>query len=111
IDELTSTLYTASGLLGLSGVSNDMRTVEATAAEGNERARLALDVFVHRLAKAIAAMVVGLGRLDALGFTAGIREGRPLGPRPGLAPPGFLRPAANPRGQPRQRPGTRGGVS
>src|SRR4029077_19828911 len=72
IDEPDRTLYNASGLLGLSGVSNDMRTVEAAAAEGNERARLALEVFVHRLAKAIAGMVVGLERLDALVFTAGI---------------------------------------
>src|SRR5262249_58265355 len=97
IDELTSTLYTASGLLGLSGVSNDMRTVEAAAAEGNKRARLALDVFVHRLAKAIAGMVTGLERLDALVFTAGIGENSALGRSPVLGPPGFLRPTADPR--------------
>jgi acetate kinase len=78
VDELDKALYTASGLQGLSGVSNDMRTVEAAAAEGNERARLALEVFVHRLAKAIAGMVVGLGRLDALVFTAGIGENSAL---------------------------------
>jgi acetate kinase len=74
IDELTEALNTASGLQGLSGVSNDMRTVEAAAAEGDERARLALEVFVHRLVKAIAAMVTGLERLDALVFTGGIGE-------------------------------------
>ena len=74
IDELSEALNTASGLRGLSGVSNDMRTVEAAAAEGHERARLAVTVFVHRLAKAIVAMVVGLERLDALVFTAGIGE-------------------------------------
>jgi acetate kinase len=51
-----------------------MRAVESAAAGGDERARLALDVFVHRLAKAIAAMVVGLERLDALVFTGGIGE-------------------------------------
>jgi acetate kinase len=72
--QITGVLNTASGLAGLSGVSNDMRTVETAAAAGNERAWLALEVFVHRLAKAIAAMVVGLGRLDALVFTAGIGE-------------------------------------
>jgi acetate kinase len=72
--EVTKILNTASGLAGLSGVSNDMRTVQAAAGAGNERARLALDVFVHRLAKAIAAMVVGLERLDALVFTGGIGE-------------------------------------
>src|ERR1019366_2120561 len=63
-----------SGLQGLSGVGNDMRTVAEAAADGNERARLALDVFVYRLSKAIAALVVGLQRLDALVFTGGIGE-------------------------------------
>jgi hypothetical protein len=63
-----------SGLEGLSGVGNDMRTVEAAGAGGNERARLALEVFVHRLSKAIAGLVVGLQRLDALVFTGGIGE-------------------------------------
>ena len=51
-----------------------MRAVESAAAGGNERARLALEVFVHRLAKAVAGMVVGLERLDALVFTGGIGE-------------------------------------
>jgi acetate kinase len=74
VDQLTDALNTASGLTGLSGVGNDMRTVQAAAAGGNERARLALEVFVHRLAKAIAGMVVGLERLDALVFTGGIGE-------------------------------------
>ncbi len=74
VDQLTDTLNTASGLAGLSGVSNDMRTVLSAAADGNERARLALEVFVHRLAKAVAGMVVGLERLDALVFTGGIGE-------------------------------------
>ncbi len=74
VDELTEALNTASGLQALSGVGNDMRTVEAAAADGNEGARLALEVFVHRLAKAIAGMVTSLDRLDALVFTAGIGE-------------------------------------
>ena len=72
--QLTDILNTASGLAGLSGLSNDMRTVETAAAAGNERAWLALEVFVRRLAKAIAGMVPVLGRLDALVFTAGIGE-------------------------------------
>jgi acetate kinase len=75
VGQLTGTLDTASGLEGLSGVSNDMRDIQAAAAAGNERARLALEVFVHRLAKAVAGMVVGLERLDALVFTGGIGEG------------------------------------
>jgi acetate kinase len=90
VDELDNTLYTASGLLGLSGASNDMRTIQASAAEGDERARLALEVFVHRLAKAIAGMVVGLERLDALVFTAGIGENSPIVRRQVLARLGFL---------------------
>jgi acetate kinase len=72
--QLTDILNTASGLAGLSGLSNDMRTVETAAAAGNERAWLALEVFVRRLAKAIAGMVPVLGGLDALVFTAGIGE-------------------------------------
>jgi acetate kinase len=74
IDEITQALNVDSGLQGLSGVGNDMRTVADAAADGNERAQLALDVFVHRLSKAIAALVVGLQRLDALVFTGGIGE-------------------------------------
>ena len=73
-NELTRALNLDSGLEGLSGVGNDMRTVEAAAAAGNERAQLAVEVFVHRLAKAIAGLVVGLERLDALIFTGGIGE-------------------------------------
>ena len=74
VDELTKVLNGRSGLQALSGVGNDMRTIEAAAADGNERAQLALEVFVHRLGKAIAALVVSLERLDALVFTGGIGE-------------------------------------
>ena len=74
VDELTRALNMDSGLEGLSGVGNDMRTVVAAAAGGDERARLALEVFVYRLSKAIAGLVVGLQRLDALVFTGGIGE-------------------------------------
>ena len=77
-EELTQILDTQSGLQGLSGVGSDMRTVEAAAAAGDERARLALDVFVHRLVKAIAGLVTSLERLDALVFTGGIGENSPL---------------------------------
>jgi acetate kinase len=72
--ELTEVLDTQSGLQGLSGVGKDMRAVEAAAARGDERALLALEVFVHRLAKAIAGLVTSLERLDALVFTGGIGE-------------------------------------
>jgi acetate kinase len=74
VDQITDTLDTASGLAGLSGVGNDMRAIQSAAADGNERAGLALAVFVYRLAKAVAGIVVGLERLDALVFTGGIGE-------------------------------------
>jgi acetate kinase len=73
-DAVTAALNGASGLLGLSGTSNDMRTVEAAAEAGDERAELALDVFTARLAKAVGALAVPLERLDALVFTGGIGE-------------------------------------
>ena len=63
-----------SGLLGVSGRSNDMRTLEQAAADGEPRAQLAIEIFCYVLAKAIAGLVVPLGRLDALVFTGGIGE-------------------------------------
>ena len=72
--EILDVLNKKSGLLGVSGLSNDMRTVEEAAAGGHERAKLALDLFCYGLAKTIAALVVPLGRLDALVFTGGIGE-------------------------------------
>jgi acetate kinase len=73
-EQILDALNKKSGLLGVSGLSNDMRTIEAAAADGHERARLAFDIFCYVLAKAIAALVVPLGRLDALAFTGGIGE-------------------------------------
>jgi acetate kinase len=63
-----------SGLLGLSGISNDMRTLDEAAQDGNENAALAIDVFCFRLAKYIAAMLVSLDACDGLIFTGGIGE-------------------------------------
>jgi acetate kinase len=94
--ELTGTLNTRSGLLGLSGTSNDMRHVQDAAARGDERARLALDVFVHRLAKAVAALVTSLERLDALVFTGGIGENSTIVRGLVLARLGFLGLAEDP---------------
>ncbi|MBI5690184.1 MAG: acetate kinase [Verrucomicrobia bacterium] len=65
------------GLLGLSGVGNDMRDIRAAAAQGNARARLALDVFIHSARHWIGAFLVELGGCDALVFTAGIGENNP----------------------------------
>ena len=66
-----------SGLLGLSGVGNDLRDIRAAAAQGNARAQLALDVFVHSARHWIGAFLVELGGCDALVFTAGIGENNP----------------------------------
>ncbi|NMR27471.1 acetate kinase [Pseudoalteromonas sp. NEC-BIFX-2020_015] len=71
IDDL---LNKQSGLLGISELSNDCRTIEEAAVAGNEKAILALDMFCYRLAKQIAAFMVPLQRLDALIFTGGIGE-------------------------------------
>jgi len=62
------------GLLGISGVSNDMRDVEKAASEGNKQARLALDAFVESVRHYIGVYLVALGGIDALVFTGGIGE-------------------------------------
>ncbi|MGA1832236.1 MULTISPECIES: acetate/propionate family kinase [Rhizobium] len=74
IDELDTLLNRKSGLLGLSGLSNDCRTLENAEKEGHEGAKLALDVFVHRLARYIGGLATSLHRLDAVIFTGGIGE-------------------------------------
>jgi acetate kinase len=74
LNGISRVLNQESGLLGLSGVSNDMRTLLEREAEGNARAGLAVDVFCHRLAKAILGLGAALERIDALIFTGGIGE-------------------------------------
>lgn len=74
LTQVTEALNKKSGLLGLSGLTNDMRELEAAAAGGHQGAELAVNIFVYRLAKTIAALSVPLGRLDALVFTGGIGE-------------------------------------
>ena len=63
-----------SGLLGVSGVSSDMRELRAAMDEGNERAILAFDMFVHRIKKYVGAYAAVLGGVDILMFTGGIGE-------------------------------------
>ena len=72
--EITAMLNRESGLLGISGLSNDMRTLAAAAEDGDARAALAIEVFCYRLAKGLLALAAGLDRLDALVFTGGIGE-------------------------------------
>ena len=74
--ELAATLEHRSGLLGLSGTA-DMKVIVSGAEAGEPDARLALDVYVHRLRAAIAAMAAALGGLDALAFTGGVGEHAP----------------------------------
>jgi acetate kinase len=76
--EVTNLLNKKSGLLGLSGLNNDMRALESAAAVGDRRAQLAIDVFCYRLAKYLAALAVPLGRIDAMIFTGGIGENSAL---------------------------------
>jgi acetate kinase len=70
-------LNNRSGLLGLSGISNDMRTLTDSARQGSESAALAIEVFAYRAAKAVGGLAVALGRLDVLVFTGGIGEQAP----------------------------------
>ena len=65
------------GLLGVSGVSADMREVMAAADAGHAQARLAIDVYTHRVRQAIGALAVTMGGVDALVFTAGVGENSP----------------------------------
>jgi acetate kinase len=71
--EVERILNRESGLKGLCG-ENDLRTIEDRAAAGDERAQLALDVYVHRIRKYLGAYAAVLGRLDAVVFTAGVGE-------------------------------------
>jgi acetate kinase len=73
-EDITDILNKRSGLLGVSGLSNDMRTLHEAAVAGNDRAALAIDMFCYRVAKAIAALAVSTGRVDAIVFTGGIGE-------------------------------------
>lgn len=74
LDDVLHGLTKKGGLLGISGVSNDLRLVEEAAAEGNERAQLAVEVFCNDIIRYIGAYYAELGGLDHLVFTAGIGE-------------------------------------
>ena len=73
-EEIEDGLSKHGGLLGISGVSNDMRDLQSAAESGNERARLAVDAFVSGIIKQIGAFYAELGGLDQLVFTGGIGE-------------------------------------
>lgn len=74
VDDVDRLLNEASGLAGLSGLGNDLREIEERAAAGDDRARLAIAVFAHRVRKYIGAYAAVMGGLDAVVLTAGIGE-------------------------------------
>ncbi|MBO4941126.1 MAG: acetate kinase [Clostridia bacterium] len=78
LDEVDTLLNKKSGVQGISGVSSDFRDLEAAQAEGNERATLALSMFVESVRRFIGSYMVKMGRVDAIIFTAGIGENTPV---------------------------------
>ncbi|MEM7700167.1 MAG: acetate kinase [Verrucomicrobiota bacterium] len=74
LERILASLNKESGLLGLSGISNDMRSLIEAAEGGDENADLAIEVFCHRLARLIGGLLASLTKLDALVFTGGIGE-------------------------------------
>jgi acetate kinase len=77
-ETLNNILNKQSGLKGLSGVSGDMRQIQALIEQGQERAKLAFNVYIHRLRTHIGSMLASLGGLDALVFTGGVGENSAL---------------------------------
>jgi len=77
VEKLDRLLNRESGLLGISGISGDLRPILTAIAEGNPQAQLAFDVYVHSLRSHIGAMLASLGGLDAIVFTAGVGENAP----------------------------------
>jgi len=76
-DDVNELLNKKSGVLGLSGVSSDFRDIEKAAENGNERAKIALDVYAYKIKKEIGAYMVAMGGVDAIVFTAGVGENGP----------------------------------
>lgn len=91
-ERLRAMLNTESGLAGLSGTDGDMRQIEAAQRQGDQRARLAFAVYVHRLRRCIGAMLASLGGVDAIVFTGGVGENSEQVRREALAPFSFLGP-------------------
>ena len=74
LNEVLDTLAEQSGLLGLSGISGDIRDLEIAASQGKARARLALDVFTTEIRRYLGGLLVELGGADVIVFTGGIGE-------------------------------------
>ena len=74
IDRVTEILNTSSGLLGISGISNDMRSLIEASDQGHKRAKLAIEVFCFRIARHVGGLATSLNHIDGLLFTGGIGE-------------------------------------
>ncbi|MDQ6746467.1 MAG: acetate/propionate family kinase [Actinomycetota bacterium] len=90
VDDIDKLLNKRSGLLGLSGCSGDLRAVLAAREQGDARASLAVDVYIHQLSAHIGAMLGALDGLDAVVFTAGVGEHSPEVRARALRPLAFL---------------------
>lgn len=78
VDEIDNMMNKESGVLGLSGISNDFRDIEKSAAQGNFRAQLALNVFTYQVKKYIGAYAAAMNGVDVIIFTAGLGENDPI---------------------------------
>ena len=77
VEQLEQTLNHEAGLKGISGISHDFREIEQAITNGNPRAQLARDLYLHRFSACFGAMLMGLGGVDAIVFTAGLGEHSP----------------------------------
>ena len=77
LEQINNILNKKSGLLGVSGVSNDLRDILEAASKGNERAKLAFEIYCYRVKKFIGAYAAAMGGVDAIVFTAGAGENSP----------------------------------
>jgi acetate kinase len=89
-DEMDNLMNKKSGLKGISGVSNDLREIMSAAANGNNRAQFAIDIFCYRITKYIGSYAAAMGGLDVVVFTGGIGENAADVRSKVLAPLGFL---------------------
>ncbi|TVQ92066.1 MAG: acetate/propionate family kinase [Deltaproteobacteria bacterium] len=89
-DAIDAQLHRHSGLAGLSGTSGDLRDILERSQQGDDPARLAIQVFTHRLTQAIASMAASMAGLDVLVFTAGIGQNSPIVRQRACAKLGFL---------------------
>lgn len=76
-NDMWSILNKQSGVYGITGLSSDMRDIENAAADGNERARLALDIYYYKILKYVGSYAAALGGIDLLVFTGGVGENDP----------------------------------